>query len=371
MMIAMVCGEASGDQLGAGLARELRVRMPDIDLVGVTGPAMLAAGVKSWLDYDKFAVIGYTEVLRNIVPLLRARHAVQAMLAQTKPVAMIGLDAPDLNMGLGRQVHASGGKYVQYVCPSFWAWRAQRAAFLAAHCDRVLALLPFEQEHCRQAGIKADFVGHRLADELRPDPGARARARQELGIAAEAKVLALLPGSRKQELAVHIPLFVATAQECRRQMPGLEAWLAPLTPIAETALDGVTGQCAGQAQTLLAAADIALVKSGTVTLEATLLDCPQVIAYKLGKVRQLFMHWRLGDISTQMFGLPNLVAGDKFVPELLEDEANVANLTAAVLGLLDADRAAAMRAGYARVRTSLAHQADERAAQAVLEVVGA
>lgn len=369
MVIAMVSGEASGDRLGAGLARELRMRAPDIELVGVTGPAMRDAGVGSWLDCDKFSVMGHVEVFRNLVPLWRARRVVQAMLARTGPAALVGLDAPGLNMGLGRQVHARGGKYIQYVCPSFWIWRVQRADFLAAHCDRVLALLPFEQEHCQRAGIKVDFVGHRLADELCPDPQARARARQELGIAAEAKVLALLPGSRKQELAIHLPLFAAAARECRRQLPALEVWAAPLTPVP--AMDGIAGQCAGNAQTLLAAADIALVKSGTVTLEAALLDCPQVIVYRVGKVEQWLARWYLGDVQGRTFGLPNLVAGNKFVPELISEQATAANLAAAVLGLLDAGRVASMRAGYAQVRAALARQADARAAQAVLEVVGA
>lgn len=369
--VALVCGEASGDALGAGLATELKQRAPGIELVGVTGPLMREAGVRSWLNYDSFAVMGYAAVLRQLPSIWRARNTVIAALRHTKPQVFVGLDAPDLNLGLGQRVATAGGRYVQYVCPSFWLWRPNRAHVLARHCSKVLSVLPFEVAQCIKANIPVQFVGHRLAAEIPPAAPRRAAARQELGINAAAQVLALLPGSRHQELVVHEPLFRAVALQCQQELPGLEIWSAPLGAGGSTSAGAGSHSCPGQARSLLAAADVALVKSGTITLEAALLDCPQVVAYRLSSLSSLLVRWRLGDIHARSYSLPNLVVTPPFVPEFIQERATPARLAAAVKELFGPAQAAALRTGYTQVRAALAGDTDALAAAAVLEVASA
>lgn len=368
MRIALVCGEKSGDALGAGLARSLLELDPGLDIVGVTGEQMRAAGVRSWLGYEGFDVMGFTEVLRNLRSLLRSRDELRAALRRERPDVFVGIDAPDLNMGLGRAVQAGGGKYVQYVCPSFWFWRRGRARFLARHCAKVLALMPFEVGLCRREGIAAEFVGHRLASELRDDGGRRAR--ELLGLATDAKVLALLYGSRRQEIACHESLFRAVGLACRERVPGLEVCSAPLFSgkVAEGLDDDGIRNFPGQARSLLAAADLALVKSGTVTLEASLLGCPQVIAYRLPGLANLMMRCLLVGVKDKTIGLPNLVLGDKLVAEFVNERATVDNMVPALMELLRPARVKALRAGYARVREALVADSDAKAARAVLAV---
>ena len=242
MKIALVCGEPSGDQLGAGLARALRAACPDVELVGVTGPQMRAAGVDSWLDCSSFAVMGYWAAFRRLPSLVRARNKLLQLIRSERPAVLVGIDAPDLNLGVGQRAQALGVRYVQYVCPSFWVWRTGRSQTLAHHCDLVLTVLPFEDDLCAQAGIRSQFVGHRLADELIAGPDARMQAREQLGIAPDVPVLALLPGSRAQELAGHAPLFAAVAQYCEQKNPNLQAWWAPTTDLADLVADiaGIT-----------------------------------------------------------------------------------------------------------------------------------
>ena len=369
MKIVIVCGEPSGDQLGAGLARALLELNPQAELSGVTGTQMRAAGVRSWLDCEVFAVMGYWDVLRKIWPLWRAYRRIEAKLRQEQPAMFIGVDAPDLNLRLGAAARACGAKYVQYVCPSFWAWRAERAAWLARHCDHVLALLPFERKLCENSNISASFVGHRLVDELTPDhqsAAARAQARAQLGISSESRVLALLPGSRVQEVTAHAPLFVDAARLCRQRYPKLEVVMAPAPGVArQTASVPDVRYCPGQARVLLAAADAAIVKSGTITLEAALLGCPQVIAYR----SKVAVRLRLGDIYARDYGLPNLVAGERIVPELIARQATATALAAAVHELFEPSRAATMKKAYQGIRAKLGGGADQRAAQAVAKLL--
>ncbi len=370
MKVALVCGEPSGDLLGAGLAQALLKLSPQTELVGVTGVRMRAAGVRSWLDCGVFSVMGYWDALRKIWPLWSARSKVLRELRQEPPAVFVGIDAPDLNMDLGIAVHNLGGKYVQYVCPSFWVWRAERAKVLAKHCDRVLALLPFELEHCAAAGIPARLVGHRLADELVANSDARAMSRQKLGIAAGDQVLALLPGSRPQELVVHEPLFAEAARRCKRQRARLKIYCAP---VAGVALSGGTSSdisyCPGQARALLAAADAAIVKSGTITLEAALLGCPQVIAYRTSPLAAWFIRRKMSADVSRNYGLPNLILGRRAVPELIQEQATPEALAAAILTLLDSQHGIKMKDDYQEIRGQLAMDADLRAAQAVLDIM--
>lgn len=369
MKVALVCGEASGDQLGAGLARALLAREPGISLCGVTGPAMRAAGVSEWLDCSVFSVMGYWSALKRLPRLLAARRKLLALLARERPQVLVGIDAPDLNLSLAARCKQLQVRYVQYVCPSFWAWRGQRKEVLASACDHVLLILPFEQKLCADAGISATYVGHRLTNAISSGEEARAAARAKLGVAGDAKLLALLPGSRGQELKAHVGLFVETARLCQQQLPGLQIAWAPRVAADLASVPDATLH-PGQARTLLQAADAALVKSGTVTLEALLAGCPQVITYRLPGISGYLVKRKLGDLSAKLFGLPNLIAEERIVPELIQEQATAANLAQELKLLLHAGGASSQREAYARVRARLATriEPDAAAAAAVLAV---
>lgn len=372
MKIALVCGEASGDALGAGLAKAIAERSPDAELMGVTGPKMREAGVRSWMDCGAFSVMGYLQALSRIGSLLRSRREILLRIGDERPDVFVGIDAPDLNLGLGRSAKILGaGRYVQYVCPSFWTWRKERAEFLSRHCNLVLNLFPYESAHCEQAGISHRTVGHRLADEIPAGGAGREAARRELGIDRVAHVLAVLPGSRSGEILDHVFMFAKVVNQCLNRMLGLEVLWAPSEGLRDTLPKGKGWKVhAGKARTVLAAADAALVKSGTVTLEAALLGCPQVIAYRMGMVGGWLARRRLGDIHSRFYGLPNLLAGRQIAPEYIQDRAVPGEMASALESLMYGEGADDMRAAYAEVREALGTGADARAAEAVLELAG-
>ena len=367
MKIALICGEASGDDLGAGLARALQAQNPKARLVGVTGPKMRDAGVGSFLDCSRFSVMGYLHAMARLPSLLSARNRVIKKLRVERPEVMVGIDAPDLNMGIGRTAREIGIKYVQYVCPSFWAWRHGRARFLAQHCDLVLSLLPFEKALCERENIKCEFVGHRLASEIKQKKSAKADAKKILGLDAGSKVLALLPGSRPQELSAHAKLFADTASICAARTRKLLVCWAPSKGLEHNlpVIDGAM-VFAGKAREVMAAADAALVKSGTITLEAALLFCPQVIAYTLGPIAGLFAKPRIRHVHDRHYGLPNLLAEKKVVPEFIQDRAKAEDIASALVPLLEGKGVDEMQASYKKIRAAIEVDSDKKAAQAVL-----
>ncbi|MBF2735419.1 MAG: lipid-A-disaccharide synthase [Betaproteobacteria bacterium AqS2] len=371
MKIALVCGETSGDGLGAGLARRLRELRPGVELAGVTGPAMREAGVDSWLDHGVFSIMGYAEALATLPQLLAARRLLLARLRDDRPAALVGIDAPDLNLRLAAACKKLGTPYIQYVCPSFWAWRPGRAAQLKELCKLVLAVLPFEEKLCAEQGIKARFVGHRLADELRGGPDERAAARAALGVAPEAKLVALLPGSRRREVKAHEELFAAAAAQCRtRQQAWTFAWAAPRAGLLSAAAAELGPVHVGGARLLLQAADAAILKSGTVTLEAALAGCPQVVAHRLTGMDRLLVLPKLGKLEERFFALPNLILGRELAPELMQDRARADAIAAALERQMAGAGREATLAGYEEVRAALAQDADRRAAEAVLAAAG-
>lgn len=371
MKIALVCGEASGDALGAGLARAIAERNPDAELMGVTGPKMREAGVRSWMDCKAFSVMGYLDAISRVGSLLRSRRELLLRIGDERPDVYVGIDAPDLNLGLGRSAKIQGARrYVQYVCPSFWAWRKERAEFLSRHCNLVLNLFPFEAAHCEQAGITHRFVGHRLADEIPAGNAGREAARRELGIDDDAKVLAMLPGSRDSEIFGHVFRFAKVANLCLIRMPGLEVLWAPSEGLRDSLPKGKPWKVhAGKARTVLAAADAALVKSGTITLEAALLGCPQMIAYHMGAVGGWLAKRRLGDIHSRFYGLPNLLAGRRIAPEYIQDRAVPNAMAPTLVSMLEGEWDV-MREDYDKIREALGTGADAKAAEAVLELAG-
>ena len=369
MKIAMVCGEASGDALGAGLAKALRAQNPALELAGVTGPAMRAADVREWLDCSVFSVMGYWSALKRLPRLLLARHKLLGALERERPRVLVGIDAPDLNLSLAEHCKKMQVRYVQYICPSFWAWRQQRKEQLARFCDQVLLALPFEKKLCEQAGIPSTYVGHRLVDEVRSGPEVKASSRKKLGMARDTKILALLPGSRVQELEAHTAMFAHAAQIVKSEVAGLQMAWAPLGQMKQTAQMPDSKIFPGQARLLLQAADAALVKSGTITLEAMLSGCPQVIAYRVPGIGGVLAKRKFTDLSKQFFGLPNLIAGKKIVPELIQANATPAAIAGELITLLEGGGKAQLEA-YEQTTKMLVNETDvdAAAASAVLQV---
>ncbi|HEX2788976.1 MAG TPA: lipid-A-disaccharide synthase [Steroidobacteraceae bacterium] len=379
LRVAMVAGETSGDALGAALIAALRERSGPIEFLGVAGPRMLAAGCVPLADADELAVMGLIEPLKHLPRLLRLRSMLIERISAWKPDVFIGIDSPAFNLGLAGKFRSRGIATVQYVSPQVWAWRPGRVRKIARRCDLVLCLLPFEPEFYRTHAVRAEFVGHPLADQipLLPD---RAAARAALAVDAQLPVVALLPGSRVGELRQLAAPFIAAAIELSRRRPGL-LLLAPMANGAvraefERAL-AAAPQAArlnlrlldGQARGVLTAADAALVASGTATLEALLCRCPMVVAYRVGAVTALLLR-TLRLIRLPYFSLPNLLAGESLVPEFAQEAVTSDNLSAALERALDdVVRREYLQREFLQVHESLRAGGAASAAQAVLRLL--
>ena len=376
-VIAVVAGEASGDNLGAALITALRARSPDVRIIGVAGPRMRAAGCEALADAEELAVMGLTEVLRHLPRLLKLRRGLITRFTAARPDVFVGIDAPEFNLGLAARLKAQGIRTVQYVSPQVWAWRQGRVRGIGEACDRILCLLPFEPPFYERHGIAARFVGHPLADQfpMEPDRGA---ARSGLGLPAGETVVAVLPGSRMGEVSRLAAPFAGAAAWLAARRPGLR-FVAPMVNAAvrarfeaawAQAAPGVPVQIVdGRSRDVLAAADVVLVASGTATLETLLSKRPMVVAYRLGAVTA-FLLQRLGLVKVQHFSQPNLLAGREVVPELFQDAATPEALGAAVLDWLESpERVAPLQATFADVHAQLRRGGADLAAEAVLELL--
>jgi lipid-A-disaccharide synthase len=374
--IALVAGEVSGDRLGAGLVTALRARLPGAEFAGVAGPGMVAAGCTAWAPTEALSVMGLVEVLRHL-PRIRSVHAeVVRRLAAAPPAAFVGIDAPDFNLRVERRARALGIPTVHYVSPSVWAWREGRVATLRASCDLVLCLLPFEADFLNARGVAAEFVGHPLADELPRDPDP-APARAALGLPGAGPVVAILPGSRRGEVDRLGPPFAATAAWLAARVPGLRVVVPAATPALRPVLaahfatvpTGVVTRVDGQSQAAMTAADVVLLASGTATLEAMLLRRPMVVAYRLAPLTYAILR-ALRLVKVAYFSLPNLLAGEALVPELLQAEVRADRLGPAVLArLAESPERRALLARFDALRATLARGASDRAAAAVARLV--
>jgi len=339
MRLAMVAGEASGDLLASLLLGGLQARLPGLQAAGIGGPRMAEAGFTAWWPSDKLAVHGYVEALKHYREIKGIRDALAARLLRERPAAFVGVDAPDFNLGLEKTLKAAGMRTIHFVCPSIWAWRGGRAKKMAASCDHVLCLFPFEPELLRAHGVAASYVGHPLADAIPLEPP-RAAARAALGLAPDDTVVALLPGSRRAEIRHVAPPFLQAAARLHRARPALRfvlpmaPGLAPLIePLVAAHAPGVPLQLVeGRSHEVLAACDVTLIASGTATLEAALFKRPMVIGYALHPLswqimkRMRYQPW---------VGLPNILLRDFVVPELLQHDCRAAPLADAVLAWLD------------------------------------
>ncbi len=328
LRVGIVAGEHSGDQLGAALIAALRERVPQLECFGVAGPKMIAAGCEAWAGADELAVMGLSEVLRHLPRLLRLRGHSRRRLLAARPHVFVGIDAPEFNLRLARQLKQAGVRTVQYVSPQVWAWRQGRVRSIAAACDLVLCLLPFETEVLRRArGARRCSSGHPLADQI-PLTVDRAAARRALGLEGEAPVIALLPGSRLGEVSRLAGPFAAAAAHIAAQRPGYR-FVAPMASAAvrevfESQVAQLAGAPAialldGQAQRALAAADAAIVASGTATLETLLSGRPMVVAYRVSAVTAFLLR-TLGLVKVRYFSQPNLLAGRRLVPEFFQEQ---------------------------------------------------
>ena len=373
MQIGIVAGEASGDFLGSQLMSSLLNRMPSLQFAGIGGPRMQSLGLESWYPMERLAVRGYVEVIRHYAGLVAMRARLKTRLLAAKPALFIGVDAPDFNLALEAGLKQNGIPTIHYVSPSLWAWRGGRIRAMARSADHVLALFPFEERLYRDAGIAATYVGHPLADSIEPGDWTH-WGREQLKLQPGRKIFAMLPGSRQSELQYHAMPFVKTAQCIAKRFPEAQ-FLVPLVS-RETRVLFEAAQYDAQAQDLpitllfghareaIAAADAVLVASGTATLEAALYRKPMVITYRMSPTS-----WRL--ISRMRYqpwvGLPNIIAGQFIVPEILQDEATPENLAQALINVsLDPAIQRDLPKRFSGMHELLRRNASERAADVVM-----
>ena len=361
MRIALVAGEASGDALGAALIDALRLRFPGAQFAGVAGPRMIASGCNAWFHSEELGVMGLTEVLRHLPRLWQLRSALQRRILDWRPDVFIGVDFKEFNLGLARRLKKQGLRTVQYVSPQVWAWRRGRARTIGEAVDLILCLFPFEPDFYREYGVRATFVGHPLADQI-PMQVDRAAARAELGISADARVLALLPGSRQAEVERLADPFAGAAELLAARYPGLVCIAPMVTPAlrelfaahcATLAPRAAVRLLDGNARLALAAADAVLVASGTATLETALCKRPMVVAYRLGAITA-FLLQRFGLVKVRHFSQPNLLADKELVPEFFQEQANAGNLADALANWFDhPDQVARVQGEFSTIHEQL------------------
>ncbi|WP_291215794.1 lipid-A-disaccharide synthase [Hydrogenophaga sp.] len=372
---ALVAGETSGDLLAGLLLGGVRQRWPDLQSFGIGGAQMAAQGFEAWWPSEKLAVRGYVEVLRHYREIVGIRAQLQQRLLSTdRPDVFIGVDAPDFNLDLEASLKAGGVRTVHFVCPSIWAWRAERAAKIRRSADHVLCIFPFEPELLARHEIPATYVGHPLANviPLAPD---RTAARLALGLREEDTVVTILPGSRASEVQYLAQVFFEAAMRLHRARPGIR-FVVPAVPAlrerieAAARIAGLGAELqviAGQSHTALAACDVTLIASGTATLEAALFKRPMVIAYNMN-----WLSWQIMRRKQLQpwVGLPNILCGEFVVPEFLQEAASPQALAQAVLDWLDApERIEALQQRFTALHHTLRRDTAQLATDAIEKVL--
>ncbi len=376
--IGIVAGEVSGDVLGAGLIKALKKRIPEARFEGVCGERMEAEGCKGMFPMEWLSIIGLMEAVGKFPQIYWMRKDLIKHFLSDPPDLFIGIDVPDFNLGLEQRLRAAGIATVHYVSPTVWAWRSYRIHKIKKAVDHMLTLFPFEARYYQEHEVPVTFVGHPLAD-LIEDTVDRGRYRKELGLPADKTIVALLPGSRINELNRHADLFIETACWLYRRNPSLH-FVAPLASaetreIFETALERNVAanfpilQLDGRSREAMAASDVVLLASGTATLEAALLSRLMVVTYKVSVLTyfliRLFAHVKL-------YSLPNNLAGCQLVPELIQGEAVPEKLGRAVEHLLEhPEKSKSIIETLKGMHEQLRRNANERAADAVMQVLSA
>ena len=368
--IALVAGEVSGDILGAGLIRQLKIHYPQARFIGIAGPRMLAEGCESLVDMEELSVMGLAEILKHLPRLLKIRNNVIQTMLREKPDVYIGIDAPDFNLGVELKLKANGIKTIHYVSPSVWAWRQNRIHKIAKATHQVLAFLPFEKAFYDKFNVPCRFVGHTMADAvpLKPD---RIEARQRLNLDANQRYLAILVGSRGSEVAFLTEPFLQTALLLKQRFPDLQ-FLVPLVNEKRRAqFEAIKAQVAPNLAMHVIAADAALLASGTAALEAMLCKSPMVVGYKM-KALTYCLAKRL--VKSKYISLPNLLADEMLVPEMIQEECAPALLAEKLAVYFSTEEAALEHRRVLIQRFTDLHRliqcgADQQAAQAVIDLL--
>ncbi|NCC27158.1 MAG: lipid-A-disaccharide synthase [Gammaproteobacteria bacterium] len=377
LRIGIVANEASGDILGAALAREIRKRVPEVRFIGVAGPRMQEEGCETLFAMERLSVMGLMEVLGQLRELLGLRRELVRYFVENPPDVFIGVDAPDFNLGLERRLRGAGIRTVHMVSPTVWAWRPGRVKSIRRSVDLMLSVFPFEETFLREHGVPARYVGHPLADEI-PIEIDRDGARRALGLPRAGSILALLPGSRMGEVERLAGPFIETAARCLAARPDL-LFVVPLVNarlrerfsqvLAQLAPDLPITLVDGRSREVLAAADVVLTASGTATLETLLTKRPMVVAYRVHPISYHLVK-QLGLVKVPYIAMANLLAEKDLAPEFIQDRCRADLLAPAVLAFLDdAERVAEIQAEYRRIHLWLRQDAAASAAQAVLDLL--
>ncbi|TYA51258.1 lipid-A-disaccharide synthase [Aggregatibacter actinomycetemcomitans] len=378
-LIALIAGEVSGDILGAGLIKSLKVRYPNARFIGIGGPRMIAAGFESLFDMEELSVMGLVEVLKHLPHLLKIRRRIIQQLLALKPDVFIGIDAPDFNLDVELKLKQNGIKTIHYVSPSVWAWRQKRVYKIGAATNLVLAFLPFEKAFYDRFNVPCRFIGHTMADAIPLKPN-RAESCRLLNLDENQHYLAILVGSRSSEVEFLAEPFLQTAQLLRQRYPDLQFLVPLINAKRRQQFEQIKQRVApdldvilldGNARAAMIAAKATLLASGTAALEAMLCKSPMVVGYRM-KPFTYFLAKCL--VKTKYISLPNLLADEMLVPELIQAECNPTNLVEKLSVYLDTDESAVKNRNILIQRFTELHKmiqcdADQQAAQAVIDLL--
>jgi len=373
-VFAIVSGEASGDTLGADLIRALKRLFPNASFEGVGGPKMVAEGFVSHYQMDRLSVMGLIEPLKRLPELLRMRRNIIQRYSDNPPSAFIGIDSPDFNLGIEKALHSAGVKTVHYVSPSVWAWRQGRIKNIKRSVDLMLCLLPFEESFYLQHDVPVAFVGHPLAGQIPQRPNT-SEARSRLDIDQDRPLLTLMPGSRASEVELMAELFLKVASGLLKTYPQLQFVIPAANADRHRQLVEILAGYPQlpvrllEQQSLLAmeAADAVLLTSGTTALEAMLLKKPMVVSYRLGNISYKLIK---PFIKTPYASIPNLLANKMLVPELIQEEATLENLTAEVITALDSNSRDQLEAEFDQLHNQINLDSGNCAAAAIGKLIG-
>jgi len=374
--IGIVAGELSGDNLGAGLIRTLRQYYPQAEFIGIAGPKMMAEDCKTLGQMDVLSLMGVNDAIKRLPQILKIRSAVINTFKANPPAFFIGIDAPDFNLGVEKKLKSFGIPVVHYVSPSIWAWRRWRIKKIQRSIDLLLTLFPFESKFYQQHNVNVHFVGHPLADQI-PLENSAVLARKQLSLPTEEQYIALLPGSRSQEIKLLLPTFLQAALICKQRL-GKVQFIIPaanadrhqqiMELLQEPQFKKLPVHIVqGQAQKVITAANVVLATSGTVTLETLLINRPLVVAYKFAP-----LSWWIAKhlVKLPYFSLPNLLAGRQMVPEFVQHEVTPQNLAQALLDwVAQPQRAEKLTEEFASIHQQLRRDASEEAAKAIYELM--
>jgi lipid-A-disaccharide synthase len=380
LKIGLLAGEASGDQLGAALMAEILALNPNVVFEGIGGPLMTAQGLESMAEMDRLSVMGLIEPLKRLFELLAIRKRVKQHFITNPPDLFVGIDSPDFTLNIELALREHGITTAHYVSPSVWAWRQGRVKKIRRSVDMMLTLFPFEAKFYRDNDVSVAFVGHPLAARF-PMISEQLEVRTKLAIAADTQLLALMPGSRKSEVELMLPVFLAVADQLKQAIPELIFRIPAANKLRHIQIQNFIDEATvlmpslanslqvtmGQSHQVLQAADAVLMTSGTTTLEAMLLKRPMVVAYKMA-------NWSYRILSrfvkTPFIALPNLLANKKLVPELIQHEVSVDAIASELRLLLDdEEKKAKLIAEFDIIHRQLAGDNVESAAQVLLTLI--